>query len=69
MDRAVVLEHLRVAEQHIAQGEKRIAHQEKLVAELDRDGHDAKDARAILSTLRNTPAVFVQDRNRIVREL
>jgi hypothetical protein len=69
MDRAVLLQHLAQAERHVAEGEQHLLRQEELIAELDRDGHDTEKARVILDTLRETQALHLQDRDRIMREL
>ena len=69
MDREILLQHLVLAERHIAQGKAHLIRQETLVAELDRNGHDTKEAEAILATLRQTQALHLQDRDRILSEL
>jgi hypothetical protein len=69
MDRGVLLQHLAQAERHVAEGEQLLLRQEELIAELDRDGHDTEEARVILDTLRETQALHLQDRDRIIREL
>jgi hypothetical protein len=42
---------LGLADAHIADAERRIARQRELIAELERDGHDAKPARELLETM------------------
>jgi hypothetical protein len=69
MDRDILLEHLALCERHIALGEKHLAKQEALVADLDRKGRDTADALAILATLRETQALHVLDRDRLLKEL
>jgi hypothetical protein len=54
IDRSILLEHLAQAERHVAQGEPHIARQEALIVDLEREGHDRKDAVAVLATLRET---------------
>jgi hypothetical protein len=39
------------AERHIAQAEVLLARQQKVVAQLERDGHNAEAARALLATM------------------
>lgn len=68
-DRENLLQQLVEAERHIAQSEEHISTQEGLIAELDRDGHDTTEARAILDTLRQTQAVHRQDVARILKSL
>jgi hypothetical protein len=69
MDRAMELRHLEEAERHVAEGERLLAQQEKVLAKLERDGHPTGDARALLATMRDTQALHVSDRARILKEL
>jgi len=68
-DRQSKLQHLAVGEGHVAGGEIHLAKQEALIVDLKRDGHDSADARAILTTLRQTQANHVLDRGGILKEL
>jgi hypothetical protein len=69
VDRATLLEHLAKAERHVAQGEAHIGRQEALLAELERDGHDTKDAVAILATLRETQTQHILSMARLLKAL
>ena len=69
IDRATLLEHLAQAERHVAQCEAHIGKQEALVVELDRDGHDTKNASALLATFRQTQAQHVLNVERLLKEL
>ena len=69
LDRATLLEHLAQAERHVAQCEAHIGKQEALVVELDRDGHDTKNASALLATFRQTQAQHVLNVERLLKEL
>ena len=69
MDRQTMLEHLAMAERHVTEGEIHLSRQRALVAELDRDGHDTADARAILATMLETQRLHVEDRDRMLTEL
>jgi Fic family protein len=69
IDRATLLEHLAQAERHVAQCEAHIGKQEALIADLERDGHDAKDASALLATFRQTQAQHVLSVERLLKEL
>jgi hypothetical protein len=42
---------LALAVEHIADAQRRIDRQRQLVDELERDGHDTKEARALLETM------------------
>jgi hypothetical protein len=46
-----------------------LAKQEALIADLEREGHDSKDALAILATLRETQTQHVLNVERLLREL
>jgi hypothetical protein len=54
MDPATTQQHLEQAQRHAAEGKRLVARQEAVVAELDRGGHNAIDARKVLDTLRDT---------------
>jgi len=69
MDRASLRQHLADIDVHIADGERHILKQERMVADLDEDGHDTKDALAILETLRETRALHIQRRDLLLRQL
>jgi hypothetical protein len=69
MDRTLLLQSLVEAERHVAEGERHLAKQEALIAELDRGGRDAEEARTILDTLRELQALHLQDRDRLLKEL
>jgi hypothetical protein len=49
MDRRITLNHVAQARHHLEEGEAHIARQRELVAELERDWHDASDARRLLA--------------------
>ena len=53
----------------MAQGEAHIAKQEALLADLERDGHDTKDAFAVLATLRETQTQHVLNVERLLKQL
>jgi hypothetical protein len=69
IDRATLLEHLAQAERHVAQGEAHIGRQQALIADLDRDGHDTKDAVAILAILRETQNQHLMNVQLLLKEL
>jgi hemerythrin len=52
------------ADRHVAEGEQHVARQREMVAELERDGHDAKAARELLRQFEQTLAMHVADRDR-----
>ncbi|WP_063621696.1 hypothetical protein [Bradyrhizobium sp. Ec3.3] len=63
------LAHLADAEERIALGEHHIAKQERIVAELDRDGHDVRNALALLDTFRQSQVQHVAHRDFILTRL
>lgn len=65
----MILQHLAVAERHVMQGEVHLARQEALIAELNHKERDVTQARDLLATLRETQALHVQHRDRILAEL
>ena len=69
MDRETLLRDLTSAGQHVAQSEAHILKQEALIAELDRDGHDTSVARALLDGMRDSRALHIQHRGRLLKEL
>jgi len=65
----MIEKHLALAERHVADGEKHVARQKQLVAELERDGHDAKQARDLLKQFEDFQAIHVAERNRLRSQL
>jgi Spy/CpxP family protein refolding chaperone len=64
-----LLRQLVEAERHVAESEEHVSTQEGLIAELDRDGHDTTEAKALLETMRQTQALHRQDVVRILKSL
>jgi hypothetical protein len=69
MNRTLLLAHLARAERLVLQGEARLANQEALLAQLERHGHPADEARELLATIRQAQALHIGDRDRIRKEL
>jgi len=69
IDRSTLLAHLAQAERHVSLGEAHIARQEALIIDLERDGHDTKDAVGVLGTLRETQTQHVLNVERLMKEL
>ena len=69
MDRETTLAHLALADKNVALGERHIAQQEQIVADLDRDGHDTREALALLAVFRRAQAEHVAHRDLLLREL
>jgi len=69
VDRAILAEHLALAERHVAQGEEHLARQRKLIADLERHGHDTKQAHDLLAQFESMQALHIGDRDRLKKEL
>ena len=69
MDRSVLVNNLYMAERHVAIGEGHIARQHELIAELERGGHDATAARALLRKFEELQKLHWDDRDRLLKEL
>jgi hypothetical protein len=69
MDTQTVLEHLAPAGAMSPKARSTSPRQKALIAELDRDGHDIQDARAILATMLETQQLHMEGPGRILREL
>lgn len=68
-DRDSVSRHLELANKHVAEGERRVAAQLELVMRLERDGHDALQARRLLHEFEQILALQIENRDLIVQEL
>jgi hypothetical protein len=69
MDKAMLRDHLARTELHVQLGLTHIAKQHAIIAALERDRHDTKMAREILTTLEETQALHVADRDRLMKKL
>jgi len=69
MDRYVIAQHLAQARRHVAAGELHLARQHEIIAELERDGHDANEAKRLLAQFIVMQALHLEDCRRLEREL
>ena len=69
MDRALLLQLLVQAERDVAAGERKLARQREIITTLERDGHDATKAVALLAQLNHIQAMRVADRDGLVQDL
>jgi hypothetical protein len=69
MDRDRLRQDLAQAQRDAAEGRRSIAHQEALLARIERDGHNAAEARKILAALRDAQTLHEQEVERLLREL
>jgi hypothetical protein len=65
----MIQDHLAQAEEHVQLGLTHIAKQHAIIAELERDGLDAKMARELLTTFEEMQRSHVADRDRLREEL
>ena len=69
MDKAMILDHLALAEQHVRQGRRHIAQQKRIILDLMNGGHDTSMARSLLVNFEDLLRTHVADRDRLKREL
>jgi hemerythrin len=69
MDRAMLSQHLQLAERHVLQADEHVRRQREIVEELERDGHDTRMARKLLAQFEKLQAMHIADRDRLAREL
>ncbi len=67
--RELLEKHLALAEEHIAKGTRFVARQRELVEELERDGHDTRQARHTLAQFEQLQALHIAEWDRLRREL
>jgi len=67
--KSMLLDHLAQARRHIAEGELHVARQRELVAKLERDAHDARQARQTLNQFEELQQLHLADRDRLEKEL
>ena len=61
--------HIEEAESRIQRGQRNIDIQREAVSELERDNQDATIAKALLALFEKALAVYVADRNQLLKEL
>src|SRR4051812_43269140 len=69
MDRAILEQHLALAEQHVTVGEACIQRQREIVALLDAAGHCSLEATRLLHTFEQLLAIHFAHRDRLLAEL
>lgn len=69
MNKLTMLEqHLQLAAKHVAEGKQHLADQRELICRLERDGHDATEARRLLKQFEELQAMHTADRDRLLLE-
>ena len=69
MNRQLLETRLQQARRHVTTGKEDIARQRSVIAELVRDGHDAKLARELLRSFEALQAMHVAEAERLAVEL
>lgn len=69
MDLAQIAQNLAQAEMHVASGERHISQQRAIIDELERGGHDATEAKALLVGFEQTQRLHLENRDRLRQEL
>jgi hypothetical protein len=69
MDRYLILRHLAQARQHQAIGEAHLARQHEIIVELERDGHDSKEAKKLFAQFLIMQAMHIEHCSQLEREL
>ena len=69
MDRGLIVNLLKAAEEHVANDEQQVADQRDLVSTLERTGHTATSAIALLTKMEQTQLQHITDRDRLRAEL
>jgi len=67
--RALIEDHLALAEKHVTKGERCVAEQRERVLRLERGGHDTTEALVLLARFQELQELYVSDRNRLRKEL
>ena len=69
MDGEMLRRRLAQAEARVAQGYRHLARQREILRDLQRDGRDTLQARTWLTQFEELHAIYVADRNRLLREI
>jgi hypothetical protein len=69
MDKQMLTEQLARAERHVHDGMDKVLRQGELIAELERTGHDSRQAKTALVQFEGMLALFIADRDRLRAEL
>ena len=69
MDKALIRDHLALAERHVSQGYRHVAHQKQIICDLENGGHDTTTARSLLGNFEDVLRMHIADRDRLKKEL
>jgi hypothetical protein len=62
-------QHLIEVQEHIRAGEERVVRKINLIEQLEREGHDTREARKLLEVMKETLEVFRQERDICLDEI
>jgi hypothetical protein len=62
-------DNLAMDDRHIASGNRVVTRQRQLIDELKADGHDTREALALLARFEDMLALHLSDRDRLIDEL
>jgi hypothetical protein len=65
----MIADHLAQAEQHVAEARVHVKRQREIVAELQRDGHDTREAQRLLDNFIALERSHAADRDRLRDQL
>lgn len=65
----MILRHLALAPEHVAQAQEHVDRQQQVVVELERGGHNAAQASALLEQFQQSQTMHVADCEHLEREL
>jgi len=63
---AILRDHLAMADRHVAAGNRVVIRQRQLISELEADGHDTREALALLARFEGSLALHLADRDRLI---
>jgi hypothetical protein len=69
MNRYLMVRYLAQARRHVAVGEMHLARQCEIIAELERDGHNAVEAKKLFAQFIVMQALHIEDCRRMERDL
>jgi hypothetical protein len=63
MDHIMLAQHLAEEEEHVVSGRRAIIRQRELILDLERDGHEAAEARRLLAKFEEVLKLHMADRD------
>jgi hypothetical protein len=69
MDRAMLLDHLALAERHVVEGRRHVSSQRERIAQMERNGEDTTRSCELLATFLSMQEQHEEDLGRVRAEL